>query len=248
MAGFVEQRHVLHESFVRRLAEQVAQHRVAQRTDVHASSARAVVVRALEQMHLSPTPIVDADEHAVAMNRPGNRMAGNVEIGLDVAHEFERILANAIALVDEREDRHPPAFANREQLPCPILDATTIVEQHHRAVGCNQCAIRVLGEVLVARRVEQVDLIAVVLELHDARRDGNAALLLQLHPIRSRMPRRTARLDRPSQVDGAAVQQQLFRERRLTGVRMADDGKRAAGAHGVPYLGLEIRRQRNRLD
>src|SRR3712207_7781186 len=37
-----------------------------------------------------------------------------------------------------------------------------------RAVGRDECAIGILGEVLVARRVEQVDLEPLVLELHDA--------------------------------------------------------------------------------
>ena len=46
---------------------------------------RAVVLAALEQVHLLAPAVVDADERAVAVDRPGDRMAGDAEVGLDVA-------------------------------------------------------------------------------------------------------------------------------------------------------------------
>ena len=161
--------------------------------------------------------------------------------------QLERILADAVALVDEGEDRHAAPLADVEQLPRPLLDALAVVEQHDRAVGGDQRAVGVLGEVLVAGRVEQVDVIAVVLELHDARRDRDAALLLELHPVGGRVARCPARLDRPRQVDGAAVQQELLRQRRLAGVRMADDRKGPAGSNRLLQSAIELERQRNYL-
>ena len=50
-------------------------------------------------------------------------------------------------------------------------------------VGGHQGAVGVLGEVLVARGVQNVDAEALVLELHDRRGDGDAALLFNLHPV-----------------------------------------------------------------
>src|SRR4051794_30357059 len=154
-------------------------------------SARAVILGALEQMYEFAPPIVDADEHTVAMYGPRDRMTRDLEIGFYVAHEFERILADTIALVHEREDRCAPQLADAEQLSRSLFDAFAVVEQHDRAVGRNERSIRVLGEVLVARRVEQVDVIAVVLELHHARRHRDATLLLELHPVGRRMARGT---------------------------------------------------------
>jgi hypothetical protein len=110
-------------------------------------------------------------------------MAFDVQIRLHIAHELERILADAVALVDEGEDRRAAPLADLEQLARALLDATTVVEKHHCAVGRDERTIRVFREVLVSRCVEQVDLIAVILELHDARRDRDAAFLLQLHPV-----------------------------------------------------------------
>ena len=160
-------------------------------------------------------------------------MAGDVEIGLDVAHELERILADAVALVDEREDRHATPLADVEELPRSIFDALAVVEQHDGAVGGDQRAVGVLGEVLVARRVEQVDVVAVVLELHHARRHRDAALLLELHPVGGRVPRRPARLDGAREVDGSAVEEELLRQGRLPGVGVADDREGPAGSNRV---------------
>jgi hypothetical protein len=77
----------------------------------------------------------------------------------------------------------------------------------------------------VARRIEQIDHVPVIGKLHDRRGHRNTALLFQRHPIRRRMPRRLAPLDGARQLNGAAEQQQLFRQRGLARVRMADDGK-----------------------
>ena len=247
MAGRVEQTDVLHEPVVRLFAEQLAERLVVERPDVDLGATRAVVLRALEQVDQLAPPVVDADERAVAVDRPRDRMAGDAEVRFDVADQLERIFADAVALVHEREDRRAPALADVEELARPILDALAVVEQHHRAVGGDERAVRVLGEVLVPRGVEQVDVVAVVLELHHARRDRDAALLLELHPVRRGMPRRTARLDRAGKMDRSAVKQQLFGEGRLARVGMADDREGAAGLHRLLQSGIEVERQRNYL-
>ena len=73
-----------------------------------------MILRPLEHVHAFLPAIVDADERTVFVNRPRDRMTRNLEIGFDVAHELERILAGAVALVHEREDRNPAKFADRE--------------------------------------------------------------------------------------------------------------------------------------
>jgi hypothetical protein len=124
-----------------------------------------------------------------------------------------------------------------EQLARLLLDTLPVVEQHDGAVRGDQRAVRILREVLVPGRVQQVDPVTVVVELQHARRDRDAALLLQLHPVGRRVTRRPPRLHRSRQVDRAAVQQQLLGERRLAGVGVADDGKGAAARHGRRVLG-----------
>ena len=237
--GLVEQRDVVHELRVCLAPEHVAQTRIIQRPDLDVRRTRAVIRAALEAIDQLATSIKDTDEGAAGVDRPRDRIAINAEIGLDVAEKLERILADAVALVDDREDRHATPLAHREQLPRPLLDALAVVQEHHRAVGGDQDAIRVLREVLVSRRVEQVDLVALVLELHHARRHRDAALLLHLHPVGRGVPLLAPRLHRPGKVDRATVQQQLLGEGRLSGVRMADDGERAARANRVVQNGVD---------
>ena len=209
MPRLVEQRDVLHQPVVRLVAEEVPERRVAQRADLDAGPARAVVVAPLEQVDDLLPPVVYADERAVAVDRPRHRMAGDLQVGFDVAHQLERVLPHPIALVHEGEDRHPAALADGEELARPVLDASSVIQQHHRAVRRDERTVGVLREILVAGRVEQVDLVPVVLELHHARRHRDAALLLELHPVRRGMARRTPRLHRAGEVDGAAVKQEI---------------------------------------
>src|SRR5690606_21209274 len=128
-----------------------------------------------------------------------------------------------VAFVDEREDGHAPPATYREQLARLLLHTLPVVEQHDRTFRCDQRAIRVFREVLVTGRVEKVQPAAGKVELEHARRHRDAALTLERHPVRRRMPRRSPRLHGPGEVDGAAVQQQLLRERGLACVRMTDD-------------------------
>ena len=69
-------------------------------------------------------------------------------------------------------------------------------------------------------RIEDIDPIAVVVELQDGGGDGDAALLLDLHPVGDSMALRLARLDRAGEVNRASVEEQLLGERRLARIRM----------------------------
>ena len=73
----------------------------------------------------------------------------------------------------------------------------------------------------------------VVRELHDRRGHGDAALLLEPHPVGGGVARGLAALDGAGQLDRAAEQQQLLGERGLAGVGVRDDGEGAATRHFV---------------
>jgi hypothetical protein len=65
------------------------------------------------------------------------------------------------------------------------------------------------AEILVARRVEQVEGEPLVLEAHHRRGDRDAALALDRHPIRAHPPPLAARLHFARQLDRPAKLQQL---------------------------------------
>ena len=66
-----------------------------------------------------------------------------------------------------------------------------------------------------------------MLKGHDRRTDRNAAFTLDRHPVRTRSPALTARLDLARHLDRAAEQQQLFGQSGFAGIRMRDDRKGA---------------------
>lgn len=97
-----------------------------------------------------------------------------------------------------------------EQLLRLRLDALGRVDQHDCAVRRRQRAVRILGEVLVAGRIENVHPMAVIVELHNARGHGDPSLLLDLHPVARGVPVGLAPFDRTGQANGSPEQQQLF--------------------------------------
>ena len=101
----------------------------------------------------------------------------------------------------------------------PLAASSTMIARIDR----RQRAVGVLAEILVARRVQQVEGAAGILERHHRGGDRDAALLLDLHPVRARAPPLALGPDLAGQMDRAAEQQQLLGQRGLAGVRMRDD-------------------------
>ena len=180
-----------------------------------------------DQPHLARGKVVGAGEIAAAANRPGHRRGIERQRLFDLVEQLERIAALAIHLVDEGDDRNVAQAADLEKLACARLDALGGVDHHDRRVDRRQRAIGVFGEVLVARRVEQIEDAAVVIEGHHRGDDRNAALALDRHPVRARRAAVTLGLDLPGEIDRAAEQQQLFGQRRFAGVGMGNDRERA---------------------
>ena len=182
---------------------------------------------ALEQVHLLRLAIEDALKLEAVADRPVHREGADAEHALQLIQQGERLLHRAVALVDEGEDRHAALAADLEELAGLRLDALGGINHHHDRVHGGEHAIGVLGEVLVARGVQQVEAVAGVIELQHGGADGDAALLLQFHPVGGRRALVLARGDRAGELHRAAVKQELFRQRGLARVRMRDDGERA---------------------
>ena len=76
-----------------------------------------------------------------------------------------------------------PQGADLKQLPGLGLYAFCRIDDHDGGIGGHEGTVGILGEVLVARCVEDVDAVAVIAELEYGGRDGNTTLLLNLHPV-----------------------------------------------------------------
>jgi hypothetical protein len=195
-----------------------------------------VVALRREHVHAVALEVVDALEALAHADRPGQRHAGHAEFFLDVAHQVQRVEALAVVLVDERDDGGVAQATDLDQLFGALLDALGAVDHHQGGVDGREHAVGVLAEVGVAGRVEQVDLhgrrvggqLRVrVLEAHHRGGDGDAALALHLHPVARGRASGLLGPHGAGQLDRARVEQQLLGQRRLAGVRVADDRKGA---------------------
>jgi hypothetical protein len=141
----------------------------------------------------------------------------------DLVEQDERAQALPVDLVDEGDDRHVADAADLEQLARLRLDPLGGIDHHDRAIDRGKRPVRVLGEILVSRCVEQVEQDRPALKRHHRAGHGDAALLLDLHPVGPRPAPVAARLDLARLVDRPGGMQQAFGQRRLAGVRVRDD-------------------------
>ena len=182
------------------------------------------MVSALEELHLTGEAVVNPLKVAVRADGPGDGAGVDAQHLFQLLHQLEGIPAGPVQLVDEGEDGDGTHAADVEELDGLGLHALGCIDEHHGAVRGDQGAVGVLGKVLVAGGIQDVDMKAVELELHHRAGDGNAALLFDLHPVGGGSLGPLA-LDLTGLRDGAAVEQKLFRQSGLTGVRVRNDSE-----------------------
>ena len=244
VTGAVEQLDVVHKVAVVLGTDKVVKRGVAQLgLDLGNLLGGVGVARAFKREHMTALAIEHATEVAAVADGPVHGIGADAQHRLDLLHELERVAALMVELVDEGEDRDVAQGTHTEQLLGLRLDALCSVDHHDCRVGSHERAVRVLGKVLVTRGVEDVDANTVVVELQDRGGDGNAARLLDVHPVGHRMLGRALALDRAGRLNAARVQQELLGKGGLTCVGVRNDGKSATrgdfvgqARHGGPFL------------
>ena len=98
-------------------------------------------------------------------------------------------------------------FADLEQFFRLGFDAFGNVDNHDGAVHRHQSAVRIFTEVLMARRIKNIDTAAGIIELQYTGRYGNTALFFDFHPVGYSMALSFAGFYRTCQVDSSSVQQ-----------------------------------------
>ena len=202
--------------------------------NAHLAQGAGLAGVAFQQPHAAALDRDGADEIAAPADRPVHRRGVERERLLDLVEQVERIAALAVHLVDEGDDRDVAQPADLEQLSGARLDALGGVDHHDGGIDRGQRAVGVLGEVLVARRVEQVEDEVVVFEGHHRGDDRDAALPLDRHPVGLGRAAVALGLDVAGELDGAAEQQKLLGQRGLAGIGMRDDGE---GAPALDFVG-----------
>jgi len=188
---------------------------------------RRTARRARVLRELAGTTVDGATEVARDAHGPRGRCGAQPDLLLHLVEKFQRVATGTIELVEERQHRQVARAAHVEQLQRLGLDALGRVEHHDDRVHRGQHAVGVLAEVAVTRRVEQVEHMIAIRELQHGRRDGDASLLLHLHPVRGGRALTGAGAHRPGFLHRAGVQQEFLGEAGLAGVGVADDGERS---------------------
>ena len=148
-------------------------------------------------------------------DRPGHRRTLDFEHRLHFVQNLDGVPPLPVQLVDEGQNRGVPQTTNLHQFDGARFHTLGHIDHHQRGIHRREGAVSVLGEILVARGVEQIDDGIAVGKLHDRRGDRDTPFLLQFHPVGGGVTRGLAPLHRAGHLDGAAVEQQLLREGRF---------------------------------
>ena len=77
----------------------------------------------------------------------------------------------------------------------------------------------------MSRGIQNVDAVAVVIELQNGRGNGNTTLFLDLHPVGYGMARSRFSFYGTGEIDRSSVQQEFLSQCGFTGIRVGNDGK-----------------------
>jgi len=164
IAGAPHQLHLLAQ-FSGQAAEQLLQSRVVEPLDDLPLLDFASVGGA-EQVDAIGIEIEHPLEGFAHADGPGDGGAGDVEYGFHLVQQIQRRAAFAVQLVDESDDGGVAQAAHLHQLDGARLHSLCHVDHHQGGVHRSQSAIGVLGEVFMARRIQQVQHALPVGELH----------------------------------------------------------------------------------
>ena len=158
-----EQLHVVDQGLVLVLGQQPLQDRVVDRQALRLDL--VAEVRALERDDLVVHAVVHAFEALARADWPVDRVGADAQLVFNILKQLVGVARLTVHLVDEREDRHAAHGAHLEQLARLRLHAFGRVDNHDRRIRRHQRAVGILGKVLVARGIQDVDALALVPEL-----------------------------------------------------------------------------------
>ena len=172
--------------------------------------------------------IVDSLELCAYIDGPCQRAYTYLQFLLQLVEDFKRVAAFAVKLVDEDYNGRLAHTAHFHKAARLRLHTFGHVNDDDYRVDGRERTEGVFGEVLVARRVEDVYLVVAVVEAHHGGSHRDAALLLYFHPVGGGGFLYLVALHGAGHVDGATEEEQLFGEGGFTGVRVRDDGEGAS--------------------
>ena len=110
--------------------------------------------------------VVDTLEALTHVDGPGEGAHSDLQLLLQFIEDVERIATLAVELIDKDDHRRAAHATHLHQTACLRLDTLGGIHHDDHRVDCRQRAKRILGEVLVTRCVQNVDLIVAIVEPH----------------------------------------------------------------------------------
>lgn len=181
--------------------------------------------RGFEEVEALIGEVVDTLEEAATVDRPGERAGADVQLLLHLIQQVKGVAALAVQLVYEDDDRRLAHGTDLHEFAGLLLYALDrVYYDDHRVYG-GEGAVGVLGEVLVAGGIENIDQLVAVVEGHDRGSHGDTPLLLYLHKVGGGALLDLIALDGAGGLDGPAKEEELLGQGRLAGIGVGYDAK-----------------------
>ena len=152
---------------------------------------------------------------------------------LQFVEQVKRVASFTVHLVDKDDDGRIAHAAYLHQLAGLRLHTLCRIHHDDGRVYRGERAIGIFGKVLVSRRVENVDLVVMIVKLHDRSRHRDTPLFLDIHPVRGGCFSDLVAFHCSCHLDLSSKEQEFLGECRLTGIRVRDDGKRSSAFYFV---------------
>ena len=204
------------------------------RTQFHTDFLRHALFVWCEEVEFVLVDVIDTLKLSPLVDRPGEGAYLDLQFLLQFVKQVEGVASLAVHLVDEDDDRCLTHATYLHEFARLCLHTLGTVDNDDSRVDGSQCAVGILGEVLVAWCVEDVHFvfyvraIRCVVELHDRCRHRDTTLFLNVHPVAGGCLSDVIAFDRTSYLYLPSKEQEFLGERGLSGIWVADDGEGAA--------------------
>jgi hypothetical protein len=175
--------------------------------------------------HVMPVAVINPAESLSGSDRPVDRAGRDSEFFFNVVQKIKAVFRVPVEFIDKGKNRNMPHDTDLEQLPRLRLHAFAGVYHHDCRIRSHQSAVSVFREILMARRIKNIDAVSAIVELQHGTGHRDTSLLLDLHPVRNSVSGRRLAFYRSGKINGSAVQQKFLSQSRLAGVRMRNNRK-----------------------
>src|SRR5699024_11278946 len=99
------------------------------------------------------------------------------------------------------------------------------VDNHDGSINSHQSTVSIFREILVSWGIQDVDILVMIVELHNRTSNGDSTFLFNLHPVTGSKLSRLFSFNCTGRTNNPTKVQHLFSNSSFTGIRVRDDRK-----------------------